>query len=41
MGTIIEGTLDELLALARELHHAVLSDTVRRVITHIRIDDRM
>jgi uncharacterized protein (TIGR00106 family) len=41
MGTIIEGTLEELLALARELHRAVLSDTVRRVVTHIRIDDRI
>jgi uncharacterized protein YqgV (UPF0045/DUF77 family) len=41
MGTIGEGTLDELLALARELHRAVFSDAVRRVVTHIRIDDRM
>ncbi len=40
MGTIIEGTLDELFALARELHEAVFSDSVKRVITTIKIDDK-
>ena len=40
MGTIVEGTLDELFALARKLHEAVFSDTVRRVVTVIKIDDR-
>ena len=40
MGTIIEGTLDELFALARELHDIVFSETVKRVITVIKIDDR-
>ena len=40
MGTIIEGTLDELFTLARELHEAVLSDSVKRVITTIKIDDK-
>ena len=40
MGTIIEGTLDELFALARELHEAVLSDSVKRVITTIKLDDK-
>ena len=40
MGTIIEGTLDELFDLARKLHEVVFSDTVRRVITVIKLDDR-
>ncbi len=40
MGTIIEGTLDELFALARELHEAVFSDSVKRVITTIKLDDK-
>jgi len=40
MGTIVEGTLDDLLALARELHEAVFSDSVRRVITTVKIDER-
>jgi len=40
MGTIIEGTLDELFILARELHEVVFSDTVRRVVTVIKLDDR-
>ncbi len=40
MGTIIEGTLDELFVLARKLHEVVFSDTVRRVITVIKLDDR-
>jgi uncharacterized protein (TIGR00106 family) len=40
MGTIIEGTLDELFTIARELHEAVLSDSVKRVITTIKIDDK-
>ena len=40
MGTIIEGTVDELFSLARELHDNVFSDTVKRVVTVIKIDDR-
>ena len=40
MGTIIEGTLDELFAIARELHEVVFSDTVKRVVTVIKLDDR-
>ena len=40
MGTIVEGTPEQLLSLARELHEIVFSDTVKRVVTHIRIDDR-
>jgi uncharacterized protein YqgV (UPF0045/DUF77 family) len=40
MGTIVEGTTDELFSLARELHQVVFSDAVRRVITIIKIDER-
>ena len=40
MGTVIEGTIDELFALACELHEAVFSDSVKRVITTIKIDDK-
>ena len=40
MGTIVEGTPDELFSLARRLHDIMFSDTVRRVITTIKIDER-
>jgi uncharacterized protein (TIGR00106 family) len=40
MGTIVEGSLDDLLALARRLHEAVFSESVKRVVTIIRLDDR-
>ena len=40
MGTVIEGILDELFALARELHEVVFSDSVKRVITTIKLDDK-
>jgi len=40
MGTIVEGALDELLALARELHEVMFSGSVRRVITTVKIDER-
>lgn len=40
MGTIIEGILDELFAIAREHHEVVFSDTVKRVVTVIKLDYR-
>jgi len=40
VGTIIEGTVDELFTIARELHDVVFSDTVKRVVTVIKLDDR-
>jgi len=40
MGTIIEGDLDRILALARRMHEAVFSPETRRVVTIIEIDDR-
>ncbi len=40
MCTIIEGTLDELILLARKLHESMFSGHVKRVITTIKIDER-
>ncbi|MFC1538632.1 MTH1187 family thiamine-binding protein [Candidatus Latescibacterota bacterium] len=40
MGTIIEGTPDKLFEIARNIHETVFSDSVKRVITIIKIDDK-
>ena len=40
MGTIIEGDLDRLLALARRMHEAVFDRETKRAVTIIEIDDR-
>lgn len=40
MGTIIEGNLDRLLALARRMHEAVFDAGAKRAVTVIEIDDR-
>ena len=40
MGTVIEGPLDELLEVLREMHEVPFSKGASRVITHIKIDDR-
>ena len=40
MGTIIEGDLDQILALIRKLHEVPFSQGAQRVSTIIRIDDR-
>ncbi len=40
MGTIIEGEVEELLRLARELHEIPFKAGAKRVYTNIRIDDR-
>ena len=40
MGTIIEGDLDRILALARRLHEVPFERGASRVTTTIRIDDR-
>ena len=39
MGTVVEGEWDQILALAKRCHQAVLQ-TADRVLTTIRIDDR-
>ena len=40
MGPIVEGTPDELFALARKIHDSVFTDSVKRVITTIKLDHR-
>jgi uncharacterized protein (TIGR00106 family) len=40
MGTIIEGPLDKVLDVARQLHEAPFSKGVSRVLTTLKIDDR-
>ena len=40
MGTIIEGSPDQLLTWARTLHEFPFDKGVQRVVTHITIDDR-
>jgi uncharacterized protein (TIGR00106 family) len=40
MGTVIEGDLDRLLALAVKMHRSAFIDGIVRVSTSIRIDER-
>jgi uncharacterized protein (TIGR00106 family) len=40
MGTIIEGNIDQLLAVAKALHENTFSQGAKRVYTVIKIDDR-
>lgn len=40
MGTTIEGDLDKILAVAREMHEETFTQGVARVVTIIKIDDR-
>ncbi len=40
MGTVVHGAVEELLRVARELHELPFARGVKRVITHIAIDDR-
>ncbi len=40
MGTIVEGEIEELLTLARELHEIPFRAGVKRVYTVLKIDDR-
>jgi uncharacterized protein (TIGR00106 family) len=39
MGTVVEGEWDEVMALIKSCHHAILEDT-QRVTCSIKIDDR-
>jgi len=41
MNTIIEGDLEKLLALARRMHRSAFDAGARRVVTTIRIDERI
>jgi uncharacterized protein (TIGR00106 family) len=40
MGTIIEGEVDEILAVVRRMHEHPFTQGARRVSTSLRIDDR-
>jgi uncharacterized protein (TIGR00106 family) len=40
MGTVLEGEIDQLLAVAKVLHEMPFHKKVSRVVTHITIDDR-
>ncbi|HUT04593.1 MAG TPA: MTH1187 family thiamine-binding protein [bacterium] len=40
MATVIEGELDEVLAVAGKMHSSLFSDEVVRVATTIKIDER-
>ncbi len=40
MGTIVEGDLDRILLLAKKMHEAAFDESVRRVVTLLKIDDR-
>ncbi|MGA2671478.1 MAG: MTH1187 family thiamine-binding protein [Dehalococcoidia bacterium] len=40
MGTIIEGDLDRILAVAKKMHEGVFGEGVARVLTTVKIDDR-
>lgn len=39
MGTVVEGSWDEVMEVIKKCHHAILEDT-ERVSTTIKIDDR-
>ena len=40
MGTVIEGELDSILDVIRDIHNCAFDDRVRRVLTLVKIDDR-
>ena len=40
MGTILEGPLDEILAVTREMHETPFQKGALRVVTTLKIDDR-
>jgi len=40
MGTIIEGDLDVILCIVREMHEAPFRKGAKRVLTTLRLDDR-
>jgi len=40
MGTLLEGDLGEVLEAAKRMHEGVFGEDIKRVVTHITIDDR-
>ena len=41
MGTILEGDLGRLLTVVRKMHQSVLDTGVKRVVTTVKIDERL
>ncbi len=39
--TIVEGSLDQVMDVAKAIHQNALSNGVNRVVTHLSIDDRI
>ncbi|MFC1917161.1 MTH1187 family thiamine-binding protein [Chloroflexota bacterium] len=40
MGTIIEGDLEQVMTLVKEMHRSAFNEGVQRVVTTIKIDER-
>lgn len=40
LGTTLEGNLDEILAVVKRIHQAVMNGQCDRLITEVRIDER-
>jgi len=40
MGTIVEGTLDRILAVVKKMHEETFGEGIVRVLTTVKIDDR-
>jgi uncharacterized protein (TIGR00106 family) len=40
MGTVLEGDLDKVLSMVRQMHESVFGEGVQRVVTIVNIDDR-
>ncbi|WP_456420528.1 MTH1187 family thiamine-binding protein [Thermococcus sp.] len=41
MGTVVEGSIDEILELVKLCHEAILKAGAKRVVISLRIDDRI
>ncbi len=40
MGTVVEGSVEDILDLVKECHEAILKTGAKRVVISLRIDDR-
>ena len=41
MGTVVEGSIDEILELVKRCHEAILKAGAKRVVISLRIEDRV
>lgn len=41
MGTVVEGSVDEILELVKKCHEAILKAGAKRVVISLKIDDRV